>query len=122
MTRILESEQLLPRQGAPAPVMLAGYAEPSLVFALGTTTELGDGTQAAAAIADFRTAVVEDRQEAAFRKALDARGLEVRQIREVSGLNYSRGAASRLRIYVNAAPRPAQVRALPPGVEPGVAP
>ncbi len=122
VARILESEQLLPRQGAPAPVMLAGYAEPSLVFALGTTTELGDGTEAAAAIADFRTAVVEDRQEEAFRQALDARGLEVRQIREVSGLNYSRGAASRLRIYVNAAPRPLQVRALPPGVEPGVAP
>jgi 4-amino-4-deoxy-L-arabinose transferase-like glycosyltransferase len=37
----MERADLLPRQGiADAPVAVAGYAEPSLVFALGTATEL----------------------------------------------------------------------------------
>ncbi|WP_333586994.1 ArnT family glycosyltransferase [Phenylobacterium sp.] len=119
VVNILNSERLLPRQGAPAPVTVTGYAEPSLVFALGTTTELADPAQAAAAIAAFRTAVVEDREDAAFREALARRGLEVRQVREVPGLNYSRGAPARLRIYVNAEPRP-PTRA--PGALPGTAP
>lgn len=108
---ILESERLLPRQGAPAPVTVAGYAEPSLVFALGTATELGHAPEAASAIAAFRTVIVAESEDSAFRRALDAKGLEVRQIRDVAGLNYSRGAATRLRIYVNAAPRPAPLRA-----------
>jgi len=105
--KIMESERLLPRQGmAPSPVAVAGYAEPSLVFALGTPTLLGDGVDAAQAIATFRPAVVEAAEEAAFRAALDARGLEVRMVRQVTGLNYSNGQAVRLRIYENAAPRP----------------
>jgi 4-amino-4-deoxy-L-arabinose transferase-like glycosyltransferase len=105
--KIMESERLLPRQGmAPSPVAVAGYAEPSLVFALGTPTLLGDGVDAAQAIATFRPAVVEAAEEAAFRAALDARGLEVRMVRQVAGLNYSNGRGVRLRIYENAAPRP----------------
>lgn len=107
VARILESERLLPRQGmAPSPVAVAGYAEPSLVFALGTPTLLGNSADAAQAIATFRPAVVEAAEEQAFRAALDARGLEVRMVRQVSGLNYSNGRPVRLRIYQNAAPRP----------------
>ncbi|MCG9916353.1 MAG: glycosyltransferase family 39 protein [Phenylobacterium sp.] len=104
---ILESERLLPRQGmAASPVAVAGYAEPSLVFALGTPTHLGDAADAAQAIATFRPAVVESAQETAFRAALDARGLRVRMVRQVEGLNYSKGRPVSLRIYVNDAPRP----------------
>lgn len=113
VARILESERLLPRQGmAPAPVAVAGYAEPSLVFALGTPTLLGDAADAARAIATFRPAVVEAAEEDAFRAALDARGLEVRMVRQVSGLNYSNGRPVRLRIYENVERRP------PPAPEP----
>ena len=105
--RILESERLLPRQGmAPSPIAVAGYAEPSLVFALGTPTLLGDGADAAQAIATFRPAVVEAAEEQAFRAALDARDLQVRMVRQVAGLNYSNGRPVRLRIYENASPRP----------------
>lgn len=105
---ILESERLLPRQGrAPSPVAVAGYAEPSLVFALGTSTHLGTAADAAQAIATFRPAVVESAQDAAFRAALDARDLRVRMVRQVDGLNYSKGRRVSLRIYVNDAPRPA---------------
>ncbi|OHB38848.1 MAG: 4-amino-4-deoxy-L-arabinose transferase [Phenylobacterium sp. RIFCSPHIGHO2_01_FULL_70_10] len=115
VARAMAEARLLPRQGmAPPPVAVAGYAEPSLVFALGTPTDLGDVPEAALAIATFRPAVVEAAQEAAFRRLLDARGLTVRQVREVRGLNYSHGAPVLLRIYVNAEPRPAQPRALPP--------
>ncbi len=113
--RGLAEARLLPRQGmAPAPVAVAGYAEPSLVFALGTPTDLGDAPQAAQAIATYRPAVVEAAEEAAFRRLLHARGLTVRQVREVRGLNYSNSQPTLLRIYVNAEPRPAQPRALPP--------
>jgi hypothetical protein len=91
---------------AASPVAVAGYAEPSLVFALGTPTHLGDAADAAQAIATFRPAVVESAQETAFRAALDARGLRVRMVRQVEGLNYSKGQPVSLRIYVNDAPRP----------------
>lgn len=105
---ILETERLLPRQGmAASPVAVAGYAEPSLVFALGTPTHLGDAADAAQAIATFRPAIVESAQEAAFRQALEARDLKVRMVRQVDGLNYSKGRRISLRIYVNDAPRPA---------------
>lgn len=92
--------RLLPRQGiAPAPVAVAGYAEPSLVFALGTPTDLGGPDQAAEALADNRPAVVERREQQAFDAAIKARGLKPRQIGEISGLDYSNGDETTLRIY-----------------------
>jgi hypothetical protein len=101
----LASARLLPRQGiAPSPVAVAGYAEPSLVFALGTPTDLGGVKEAADAIAEHRPAVVEDREGAAFRAALSARGLTARQVGEVRGLDYSNGDDMVLRLY--AAPGP----------------
>jgi 4-amino-4-deoxy-L-arabinose transferase-like glycosyltransferase len=96
----MERAQLLPRQGiADAPVAVAGYAEPSLVFALGTATELDDAAEAAQAIAENRPAVVEGRQDAAFRAALKAAGAEAQQVGEVQGLDYSNGDHMSLRIY-----------------------
>jgi 4-amino-4-deoxy-L-arabinose transferase-like glycosyltransferase len=96
----MERAQLLPRQGiADAPVAVAGYAEPSLVFALGTATELGTAQEAAQAIAENRPAVVEKREEAAFRAALKAIGAEAVLVGEVKGLDYSKGQRMTLRIY-----------------------
>lgn len=104
--RALEEARLLPRQGfTPAPVAVAGYAEPSLVFALGTPTDLGDVPEAIEAIADQRPAVVEGREQAAFEAELKARGLKVREIGKVEGLDYSNGDETTLRIY---APAPSE--------------
>ena len=104
--KVLEQARLLPRQGfTPAPVAVAGYAEPSLVFALGTPTDLGDVPEAIEAIADQRPAVVEGREQGAFEAELKARGLKVREIGKVGGLNYSNGDETTLRIY---APAPSE--------------
>jgi 4-amino-4-deoxy-L-arabinose transferase-like glycosyltransferase len=103
---VLEEARLLPRQGfTPAPVAVAGYAEPSLVFALGTPTDLGDVPEAIEAITDQRPAVVEGREQTAFEAELKARGLRVREIGKVVGLNYSNGDETTLRIY---APAPSE--------------
>ncbi|WP_411286756.1 ArnT family glycosyltransferase [Phenylobacterium sp.] len=92
--------RLLPRQGvADAPVTVAGYAEPSLVFALGTPTELEDAADAAQAIAERRPAVVEAREEPAFRRALAALGATAVQVAEIKGLDYSNGDEMTLRVY-----------------------
>ena len=78
---------------------VAGYAEPSLVFALGTPTDLGDVPEAIAALADERPAVVEGREQAQFEAALKAAGIKARQIGKVEGLDYSNGDETTLRIY-----------------------
>jgi len=92
--------RLLPRQGiAEAPVAVAGYAEPSLVFALGTTTELHGPAEAAQAIAERRPAVVEAREDLAFQRWLQRLGVEARAVGEIRGLNYSKGDEMTLRIY-----------------------
>jgi 4-amino-4-deoxy-L-arabinose transferase-like glycosyltransferase len=99
-TKAMEAARLLPRQGVErAPVAVAGYAEPSLVFALGTTTELGGPAEAAEAIADGRPAIVESREAAAFARAATAFGAHPRLVARVDGMNYSNGEAQSLRIY-----------------------
>jgi hypothetical protein len=95
----LDKAKLSPRSGAPGPVAVTGYSEPSLVFLLGTATELTDGEQAAQAIVQGRPAVVEAREEAAFRKTLTAEGLSPRPVAVVEGQNYSDGDRERLTIY-----------------------
>lgn len=98
--KAMAKAKLLPRQGiADAPVSVAGYAEPSLVFALGTPTELEGADEAAQAIAEERPAVVEQAEEPAFRAALKARGAVARQVAEVKGLDYSNGHKMTLRVY-----------------------
>ena len=97
---VLARARLLPRQGiAPSPIAVAGYAEPSLVFGVGTATDLGDAVDAANAISDGRAAVVEQREEKAFGAA--AAGLRVvpRQVGQVKGLDYSTGKKMVLNIY-----------------------
>jgi 4-amino-4-deoxy-L-arabinose transferase-like glycosyltransferase len=97
---VMEKAQLLPEQGiADAPVSVAGYAEPSLVFAIGTTTELAGAEDAAQAIFENRPAIVEDREEANFRKALAMYPAQAHLVGTVKGLDYSDGKKMTLRIY-----------------------
>jgi 4-amino-4-deoxy-L-arabinose transferase-like glycosyltransferase len=106
--RALEKAQLLPEQGiADAPVSVTGYAEPSLVFLIGTETELGTPDDAAEAITEHRPAVVEDRQEAAFEQALAREHAQAHLVAVIKGLDYSTGKKMTLRVYNSAQPAPA---------------
>jgi len=88
-----------PREGAPGPVTVAGYQEPSLVFLLGSGTQLGDAQDAADGIAEGRPVIVEGRQDAAFRRALAVDGAAARRAGEGAGLDYSNNQHDILRIY-----------------------
>ena len=106
LEQAMAEARLLPSQGlTEAPVAVAGFTEPSLVFALGTTTELTGADRAAKAIEEARPAVVEARQEAAFQQALRNLGVQAREVAVIDGLNYSKGDPVRLRVYVNASSR-----------------
>jgi hypothetical protein len=71
-------------------VLSVGYSEPSLVFLLGTarlaTAAPGDRQLAGASMAP-----VGDREDAAFRKSLATRGLNLSAVDRVTGLDYSAG-------------------------------
>jgi hypothetical protein len=97
-----------PSEGVyPGPVTVAGYEEPSIVFLLGSATELGDAADAAEAIAEGRPAIVEQRQTAAFQSALAADGVTARRTGEGSGLDYSNNRHDVLQIFLPAsAPAP----------------
>lgn len=102
---VLAQARLLPRQGvAPGPVAVAGYAEPSLVFGVGTGTNLGDAEDAALALADNRAAVVESREQPAFQAALRQLHVTPRRIGVVEGLDYSNGDKTTLTVYAPPAP------------------
>jgi 4-amino-4-deoxy-L-arabinose transferase-like glycosyltransferase len=89
-----------PRNGVtPGPVTVSGYAEPSLIFLLGQDTVLGAGADAAEAVVDGRPAIVEAREEPAFRAALGDRAGEAAPAATVAGLDYSNGRADVLRLY-----------------------
>jgi 4-amino-4-deoxy-L-arabinose transferase-like glycosyltransferase len=79
-----------------------GYAEPSLVFAIGAGTNLlRDGAAAAAflAAAPGRVVAVGHRAEVEFRQALAAGGRTPEELGTVSGVNYSRGRQLTLVLY-----------------------
>jgi 4-amino-4-deoxy-L-arabinose transferase-like glycosyltransferase len=95
----LDRTHLSPRSGAPGPVAVSGYAEPSLVFLLGTATELTDGDRAAQAVVQGRPAVIEARKDAVFRQALAKAGLTPHPVAVIAGQNYSDGDAERLTLY-----------------------
>lgn len=97
---VLAGARLLPRQGITAgPIAVAGYAEPSLVFGVGTTTDLGGPVEAAEALADNRPAVVESREQKAFEDELKTLDIKPRLVGQVTGLDYSNGDKTTLRIY-----------------------
>ena len=93
-------EGLDPRNGTtPGPIAVTGYEEPSLVFLLGTRTEVGDADDAAAAIAEGRPAIVERRRLPAFQAALKADDARAWPAAEVRGLDYSKGKPVDLVLY-----------------------
>jgi 4-amino-4-deoxy-L-arabinose transferase-like glycosyltransferase len=102
--RALAAAGASPKEGViSGPVTVAGYEEPSLVFLLGTATELGDAAAAADAIAEGRPAIVEARQTAAFQAALAADGVKARRAGEGAGLDYSNNQHDVLQIFLPAA-------------------
>ncbi|CAO3426751.1 ArnT family glycosyltransferase [Azospirillum doebereinerae] len=87
-------------------VASAGYSEPSLVFLLGTPTRLVHGAEAARHLADggaCALALVEDREEEAFRAALGA-SPPPNRLTEMSGFNYNTGKRLHLTLYGRSAP------------------
>jgi 4-amino-4-deoxy-L-arabinose transferase-like glycosyltransferase len=84
-----------------APVSVVGYTEPSLVFLLGTKTRLVGADAAAAEVAAKPDAValVERRDDAAFRQALQNHGSKPRLIGQAAGLDYSNDRAMVLTLY-----------------------
>jgi 4-amino-4-deoxy-L-arabinose transferase-like glycosyltransferase len=102
---LVRQAALDPRTGlAQGPIEVAGYAEPSLVFALGTKTGLDDAGEAAEGVAQGRPAIVEKREDAAFQAALAARHATARSVGSVSGVDYSNGDAMTLTVYAPTVP------------------
>jgi hypothetical protein len=103
----LAKDGLDPRNGVTTgPVAVVGYAEPSLVFALGTGTELDSPTDGADSVSDGQPAIVERRADAAFRAALSAQKVAARPVDEVKGFDYSTGKPVDLTIWRSLAPAP----------------
>lgn len=101
----LDYLHLDPRSGlVPGPVTVVGYAEPSLVFGLGTDTEFGDVGDASDAISEGRPAVVDQKQDAAFQQELAADGLSATAVGTVSGVDYTKGHPQKLIIYRSDSP------------------
>jgi len=83
-----------------------GYKEPSLVFLVGTQTRMGNPATAAAHLAadpGCAVALVTDRAEPAFLKALAASGHSPRLMHSFSGINVARGKRLEFRLYTLAA-------------------
>lgn len=78
-----------PRDGRP--LIAVGYNEPSLVFMLGTDLRLESARGAADLLAHGGEVLVNDREQAALRQALGARGLTARALGQVEGTDYSNG-------------------------------
>lgn len=99
MTALAE-HGLDPRQGfVIGPVASAGFAEPSLVFALGPQTQTGTAADAAQAIAELRPALVEAREDAAFHTALAKARLTALPVQTVEGYDYVDGRRLRITLY-----------------------
>ncbi len=83
------------------PVAAAGYDEPSLIFLLGTDTLIASPEVAAERVTAARGAValVESRDDEAFRRSLGARGWQAQIVERVAGLDYSNGKRLILTLY-----------------------
>jgi len=96
----LEANGLDPRDGlAVGPVATAGYAEPSLVFALGADTETGGAEAAVRAIAEGRPALIEASEEPAFQSEAARRRVNPQAVARINGFAWPRGAPVQLTLY-----------------------
>ncbi len=99
LLRGLEIAGLDPRGGlARGPVASSGYEEPSLVFNLGSDTQLGDAAVAVAALADNRPAIVAEDQKAAALQLLAARGRTADVVYHFQG--YDPAEATSVSLYI----------------------
>jgi len=104
VVRVLDRTGLEPRKGlAPGPVAVAGFNAPSLVFLLGSETQVGGPEVAVRAVAEGRPAIVERRVADSFQLALADRGLKAEPTAEIRGYDYARARPIRLIVY---RPRP----------------
>ncbi len=82
------------------PPVLAGYAEPSAVFLLGTETQLATGAHAGQTAAlQGGLALVEDHERKHFLGALYTAGGKERTVDQLSGFDYSRGRSVHVTVY-----------------------
>lgn len=104
----LKAAGLDPRGGVvPGPVAVSGFAEPSLVFLLGTRTQLlPSGAEAVPALLEGRPVLIDQTQEDSFHAALAASGVQARSVDVIEGRNYSNGRRVRLTLYQADRPRP----------------
>ncbi len=101
--RALASRHMDPRNGVtPGPVAVLGFAEPSIIFLLGTETQLADPDDAADAVKEGRPVFVDASREAEFRTELAKAGLGVQPVTTVTGVNYSKGKPVSLTLYKSA--------------------
>jgi 4-amino-4-deoxy-L-arabinose transferase-like glycosyltransferase len=83
-----------------APPALAGYQEPSLVFALGKDVVLADGKGAAEVSARAGgLALIEDESRGDFLARLAELQADAKEVNELSGINYSRGRKVHVTVY-----------------------
>lgn len=85
------------------PVAITGYAEPSVVFYLGTKTGLGDPADAARLLQrDPRcgVAVTTERDRPAFLSAAAELGVAVTLVEQFDAFNYTRGKPVRMSVYL----------------------
>ncbi|MBI3444413.1 MAG: glycosyltransferase family 39 protein [Magnetospirillum sp.] len=96
-----QTAQLVAERPHRGPVVVAGYAEPSLVFYLGTDTVLADGARAAQHLLNGPAALslVSDREEQQFFAAAAASGVKPVVVGVIKGFNYSRGKKVTLTAY-----------------------
>jgi 4-amino-4-deoxy-L-arabinose transferase-like glycosyltransferase len=101
------------RQAADPPPSLAGYEEPSLVFALGADVNLTDGRGAAERGAGKGgLALVDDQERPRFLARLAELEADAIAVDDLEGFNYSRGRRAHITLY--------RVSPLNPGVIPTV--
>jgi 4-amino-4-deoxy-L-arabinose transferase-like glycosyltransferase len=125
VAKALAHHNLDPRNGVTTgPPVAVGYAEPSLVFALGAGTELDNAADGADSVGDGQPAIVEKRQDRAFRAALVAEKVAAQPVEEVKGFDYSIGKPIDLTIWRALATPPLSVvaRDMSPSAGPNSAP
>jgi 4-amino-4-deoxy-L-arabinose transferase-like glycosyltransferase len=88
----------------PVPIIAAaGYHEPSLVFLCGTETKLVGAGEAALHLRQNRKglALVKQKLDGAFHKALPSRNSPVKLLEKIEGINYTKGKRMTLNLYGN---------------------
>ncbi|HJR57495.1 MAG TPA: glycosyltransferase family 39 protein [Rhizomicrobium sp.] len=100
MTRRLAAQTIAHVQAGDPPPVLAGYDEPSMLFALGANLGLSDGKGAAdIAARNGGLALIEDAERGPFLARLAEQQADATALETVHGFNYSRGRDVAVTIY-----------------------